>query len=123
MFSTRSYYGYGSNLGSAMTACAIIALIGGIVLYFLFLTPKNDRKFTGFVGWLYDFLAFKKLLVEAILKIVYLISACFMTLAGIVTLFNAFGAGLGMLIVGNIMLRLTYEFLLVLIIKIGRAHV
>ena len=116
MFSTRSYYGYGSNLGSAMTACAIIALIGGIVLYFLFLTPKNDRKFTGFVGWLYDFLAFKKLLVEAILKIVYLISACFMTLAGIVTLFNAFGAGLGMLIVGNIMLRLTYEFLLVLII-------
>ncbi len=118
MFSGGYYrgYGYGSDASTAMVVCAIVAIIAGILLYFLFLSPKNDKKFTGFAGWLYDFLAFKKLLIEAILKIVYLICACFLTLAGIVTLFSSFGAGLGMLVIGNVMLRLGYEFMLLLII-------
>ena len=34
----------------------ILAIIGGIVLYFTFLSKKNEGKFTGFLGWLYDFL-------------------------------------------------------------------
>ena len=38
----------------------ILAIIGGIVLYFTFLSKKNEGKFTGFLGWLYDFLTFKK---------------------------------------------------------------
>ena len=109
-------YGYGSDASTAMVVCAIVAIIAGVLLYFLFLSPKNDKKFSGFVGWLYDFLAFKKLLVEAILKVVYLICACFLTLAGIVTLFSSFGAGISMLVIGNVMLRLGYEFLLLLII-------
>ncbi len=110
-------YGYGSGASGAMGVCAIVAIIAGILLYFLFLSPKNDKKFAGFVGWLYDFLAFKKLLVEAILKVVYLICACFLTLVGIVTLFSSsFRAGLTILVVGNVMLRFGYEFLLLLII-------
>ena len=36
----------------------ILAIIGGIVLYFTFLSKKNEGKFTGFLGWLYDFLTF-----------------------------------------------------------------
>ena len=32
----------------------ILAIIGGIVLYFTFLSKKNEGKFTGFLGWLYD---------------------------------------------------------------------
>ena len=37
---------------------AILAVIGGIVLYFTFLSKKNEGKFTGFLGWMYDFLTF-----------------------------------------------------------------
>lgn len=112
---TRSYYG-GTSSAGAIGVCFLVAIIAGILLYFLFLTPKNDKKFTGFMGWLYDFLAFKKLLMEAILKIIYLISACFITLLGIVSLFDSFLVGLAIIVLWNIVLRISYEFLLLLII-------
>ena len=44
-------------------------------------TKKNEGKFTGFLGWMYDFLTFKKMVIENILKILYLILAEFITLA------------------------------------------
>ena len=56
----------------------ILAVIGGILIYFLFLSKKNEGKFKGFVGWLYDFLSFKKMFMEALLKITYLIVALYM---------------------------------------------
>ena len=55
----------------------ILAIIGGIVLYFTFLSKKNEGKFTGFLGWLYDFLTFKKMMIENVLKILYIIVALF----------------------------------------------
>ena len=108
------YSGYG-NAG-ALAACFILSIIVALVVYFTFLSPKNEKKFTGFVGFLYDFLSFKKLLLEAILKIVYLVMACYVTLGGLVILFSSFGAGLGMIIIGNVGVRLGYEFLLILVV-------
>ncbi len=55
---------------------AVVATIGGIVAYFLFVAkPKTDDK--GFVGWLHDFLNFKVYFVEMILKITYIMVAIF----------------------------------------------
>ena len=34
----------------------ILAIVGGLIVYFLFLSKKNEGRFTGFLGWLYDFL-------------------------------------------------------------------
>ena len=50
---------------------AVIAIIGGITLYFVYLKSKN--KFTGFLAKLQDFLNFKSLFIEDILKITYLV--------------------------------------------------
>lgn len=61
----------------------ILAIIGGIVLYFTFLSKKNEGKFTGFLGWLYDFLTFKKMMIENVLKILYIIVALFVTLSSL----------------------------------------
>lgn len=120
MFNINDYsYGYGSrfeDFTTGMLVCFILALVGGITLYFTFLSKKNEHKFTGFVGWLYDFLSFKKLIVEAILKILYLVLTGFVTLAGIVILFKSFGTGLYLLIIGNIVIRVVYEFALILIL-------
>ena len=38
----------------------IVAIIGGICLYFTVFSDKNKGKYTGFMGWLYDFVKFKK---------------------------------------------------------------
>ena len=77
-------YGYGNygidyNISSTASSAAtwmlvslVAALIGGIVVYLVFLNKSNEGKYKGFVGWLYDFLSFKSMFAEVLLKVVYL---------------------------------------------------
>ena len=94
----------------------ILAVIGGILIYFLFLSKKNEGKFKGFVGWLYDFLSFKKMFMEALLKITYLIVALYITLSSFALIGSNFIGFLAMLIIGNVVARLVYEFSLLLLV-------
>ena len=98
---------------------AVLALVGGILVYVLFLSKKNEKKFSGFVKWLYDFLSFKTLTIEMLLKVLYLISAIFITLISFAFIGSSAVAFFGMLIVGNLALRLVYEgsLLVILIYK------
>lgn len=91
----------------------ILAIIGGIVLYFTFLSKKNEGKFTGFLGWLYDFLTFKKMMIENVLKILYIIVALFVTLSSFGLISMSFLAFLLTLVIGNVLTRVIYELLLV----------
>ena len=121
MYSTRGSYGYGSSLLSSGNAVwiiisAVIAVIGGIVLYFTFLSKKNEGKFTGFLGWMYDFLTFKKMVIENILKILYLILAAFITLASFALISTSFLSFLMTLIFGNLIARVSYELFLVVLV-------
>ena len=94
----------------------ILAVVGGILIYFLFLSKKNEGKFKGFVGWLYDFLSFKKMFMEALLKITYLIVALYITLSSFALIGTSFIAFLATLIIGNVVARLVYEFSLLLLV-------
>ncbi len=98
---------------------AILALVGGILVYVLFLNKKNEKKFTGFVKWLYDFLSFKTLTIEMLLKVFYLIGAIFITLGSFAFIGTSALAFFGMLILGNLVLRVIYEgsLLVILIYK------
>ena len=99
-----------------MIVSIILAVVGGILIYFLFLSKKNEGKFKGFAGWLYDFLSFKKMFMEALLKITYLILALYITLSSFALIGTNFIAFLGTLILGNVILRLVYEFSLLLLV-------
>ena len=94
----------------------ILAIIGGIVLYFTFLSKKNEGKFTGFLGWMYDFLTFKKMMIENLLKILYLIAAIFITLGSFALISTSFIAFLMTLVFGNIAARVGYELFLVTLV-------
>ena len=89
---------------------AVLALVGGIVLYFLFTAKKNEGQFKGFVAWLHSFLRFDKMMIEALLKICYLITALFITLYSFALISFNFLYFLGFLIFGNVIARLLYEF-------------
>lgn len=95
---------------------AILALVGGILVYVLFLNKKNEKKFTGFVKWLYDFLSFKTLTIEMLLKVFYLIGAIFITLGSFAFIGTSALAFFGMLILGNLLLRIAYEGALLVIL-------
>lgn len=125
---SSSYYSNSNNLlnSSAVSNAVgasvwivisfILAMVGGLLIYFLFLNKKNEGKFNGFIGWLYDFLSFKKMFMEALLKILYLIVALFITLSSFASIGTSFITFLLTLVVGNIVARLIYEFALLLLV-------
>lgn len=119
-------YGYGYEYGNQVSnsvnglliwtiISVVVAIAGGIAIYFTFL--KNNKKLDGFLSKLRDFLNFKTLLLEEILKVSYLILAIFITLYSFGFIGTNVGTFFGMLIGGNIILRISYE-LSILIIKI-----
>ena len=116
MFGTRSYLlaSIGSTVWTILSI--ILAVVGGILIYILFLNKKNEGKFKGFLGWLYDFLSFKKMFLEILLKVTYLIVAIFITLYSFVLIGENFLAFLLMLVGGNIVARVVYEFALILLV-------
>ena len=115
-YTYEKYYRGDIFMNSSFRVCLLIAIIGGIVIYLTFLSKKNEGKFTGFAGWLYNFLNFKKLVIDVILKILYIIIALFLTFSGLVMLTQSLRIGLTMLILGNIITRMIYEFLLILVL-------
>lgn len=94
----------------------VLAVVGGIVLYFTFLKKDNEGKYTGFLGWMYDFLTFKKLTIESVLKILYLICALFITLSSFAMISVSFLTFLVYFVVGNLVARISYELILVRLI-------
>lgn len=120
MFSSKTYgtTSLNSAVGSSawLIASIVLAIVGGILVYFLFLSKKNEGKFTGFLGWLYDFLSFKKMFLETLLKVTYLILAIYVTLSSFALIGSSFLGFLMTLIVGNLVVRITYEFSLLLLV-------
>ena len=114
-------YNYMTNTTSSIQGsivwfiiAAVLAVIGGIVIYFLFVRTdkKEDNKY---LAWFKDFANFKKMLIEPILKVTYLILAIFITLYSFGLIGVSFVAFLLTLILGNILLRLAYETTLILL--------
>ena len=89
----------------------ILALIGCFAIYFLFVI-KKDKPDQDFLVWIKDFLSFKKMLIEQILKISYLFFAIFITLGSFSLIGYSFIAFLLLLIVGNLVLRIIFELIL-----------
>ena len=114
-------YNYYEIIGSVdgifvwLILSAIIAIGGGITLYFLFL--KSNKKFKNFLDKVRDFFNFKLLLLEEILKITYLILTIYVTLSSFSLITISFISFLFYLVTSNIVLRIVYE-LLILLIKI-----
>lgn len=114
------YNGY-VQARTILIVALLVAVILAVVLYFTFLSKKNEGKFTGIKGKcikgkIYNFLCFNKFYVEDILKLLYLIVAVIITVLGIAALFDTFFGGLAIIVIGNVALRIAYELLMMFII-------
>ena len=114
-----SGYGYSNGAEIWIIISLILGVIGGILTYFLFLTKKNEGKFKGFVKWLYEFLSFKKMCIEVILKIVYLMLTIYITLASFAFISTP-AAFFGLLILGNLTIRVMFEFSLLFLMMFNQ---
>lgn len=111
---------YGTSLGPSMGTTVwtivslILAVIGCFVVYFLFVAKKDNPK-QPFLAWLKEFLSFKKMLIETILKIAYLFCAIFITLSSFGLIGSSFLSFLLTLVFGNIIARVIFEGMLIMI--------
>ena len=113
-----SMYGYGSSAEGSMIwmiISAVLAVIGGICLYFTVFGKANENKFTGFMKWLYEFMTFKKMILESLLRVLYIIVAIYITLSSFALISISFVGFLVMLVLGNLIARIIFEFSLVLL--------
>ena len=119
--SVASLTGTAAGAGIWLIIAAILAVIGGILVYFLFVRSKNTPK-GKFGAWLKDFLAFKVMWIEPILKVVYYIATIFVILYSFTYfgMFNILG-GMALLmwlltiILGPIVVRIIYEMTMMFI--------
>jgi hypothetical protein len=114
------FTGYGST---ALLISLLLAIVAGIAIFVIFLPRHRDGQFTGIVAWIRDFLNFKTLLAELVLRLLYVISACYITFSAFATLFTSRGSvGTSLLtflitiIIGNVVARIAYELLLVVLL-------
>ena len=93
----------------------VLAVVGGIVTYMFFVSKEKKAEYSELVTWAHDFLNFKVFFIDAILKILYMITAIYITLASF-TLINESAASFFLsLIGGNLLARIAYEMLLLLL--------
>ena len=93
----------------------VLAIVGGILVMTLFLTKGNKTKFKGFVKWLYDFLNFDILAIDIFLRGLYATISIFIFLSSFQLISISFVAFLLYLVIGLVVVRLTFEMFLMVI--------
>ena len=91
----------------------VVAVIGGIVLYYTIFNKTNNNKYKGFMKKLYDLVHYQYFVIDDLSKILYII----MTIAVTLLSFNYIGNWkfLIVLVGGNLLLRISFEFLMLFI--------
>lgn len=105
-----------SNSSVVAIVALVCAIVGSILVFVLFLRKENETKYTGFVKWLYDYLQFNKLTIDIILRFTYLFLAIFITVMSFGLISTSFLGFLLTLILGNLVLRVVYEFSMLVIL-------
>lgn len=98
-----------------------IAMICAILCFVFVIPEKRRAQLNGFMRYLADIFNFKSLLLEKILKFVYIFSTVYIILLGFFILISAEGEnfiGLLIMILAPIVLRLAYEPLMMFIVLV-----
>lgn len=111
-----------ADMGVWGVVSLLVAICAGIVLYFTFLSPKNEDSYTGATKKIYDFLSFKTMSIEAILKVLYLVIAIYITISSFSLITTSFVLFLMVLVFGNIVARLIFEGALLIIMIYRRLN-
>lgn len=93
----------------------ILAIFIGIGLYIIYLNPENEKNMKGNLEKIHQFFNFKITIIKPILKVLYLISAIAISLSAFAFIGTNFFKFIFIILFGNIVLRITFEILLLLI--------
>ena len=115
---------------STATLLAVIATIALTIAAYICIIPEKKRATLPGIGkFFHDLFNFKWLLIEKIVKVCYVLSTIFVVCLGFFYLFSVqsdfwggshslAGFGLGLIILGPIIVRIVYEFLMMSILMV-----
>ncbi len=93
------------------------AMIFTILLYVFILPDSKYNSLNPFLRWVHEFFKVKKLWIESIVRFFYVYGCLFYMVGGIYVMFKfSFWAGFCMFIFAPIVLRLLFEFLMMMIL-------
>ena len=122
MFNPYGAYNYGYDSIQSTLILMIVAVVLAIVctvLSFIFITPEKKRgTLPKFFQIVHDVFNFKGLMIEAILKALYIFFTLFAILYNFFLLFVQTWTGLFGLILAPIFIRLIFEFLMMAILLV-----
>ena len=90
----------------------ILAVIGGIFLYNTYFNKNKENSYKGLKKVLYDFVNFKITIIEPLFRVSYLITTIAITLCSFSYLTENFFKFISILVFGNIIVRLSFELML-----------
>ena len=103
-----------SAIATAIAASA--AAILGVILYFTFFSKKNEGRFFGFKEKLYNLMTFNRFYAEDLIKFIYIVVTCAVTVAGIANIvLGSFVLGITLIIGANLALRISFELVMMFI--------
>jgi len=96
----------------------IVSLAAAILTFFLFVKMKNKPE-GSFLARLHEFLNFRSIIIDGLIKFFYIFSAVSLSITSIWMMFQGFSYaplyGLLVLVFGNLMVRVAYEFVMMLV--------
>ena len=114
------YYRTGSIGGSIafFVICMVLALAAAVLLCVFVLPQRRRARLTGFLAKVHEFVNFNVLIIEKLLKVLYILCTCVTVFFGIFVLFsiNAL-SGLLIIVAGSVLIRVGYE--MSMLISIG----
>ena len=113
-------YSRAMNPTVALVIFAVIAL-AATVLCFVFIMPRSKKdSLKGLFRWLHGILNFDALLIDKILKFLYIFATIFVVFAGIVLFCCGYSAPLSllMIVLGPVAVRLAFEILMMFVILV-----
>ncbi|MEY8428279.1 hypothetical protein AALA00_11305 [Lachnospiraceae bacterium 46-15] len=95
----------------------VFGVLGAFVIFFVFMSKKNEKRFTGRLARMYDFLNFRFCIIEDVLKFCYVLTACLCTGIGLFMSLSVveLTRGLVLLVGGNLAVRIAFEFIMILL--------
>ena len=104
------------NLTIVTGIAAAVAAVLGVILFFTFFRRKNEGRFFGVKGKIYDFMNLNRFYAEDLLRFVYIVATCVATVTGIVSIvMGSFIMGILELVVLNLVLRVSFELVMMFI--------
>ena len=106
-------------VNTALIIGIIVAIIVTVLMYMFVIPDRKRQNLPGFLQFVHDIVNFKTMLLETVLKLLYVFCTIGCICVGILLLFGStFWVGLIVFIIGPLVLRIIFELIMLFVLQV-----